>query len=100
MIANWGEIAVRIARGCRDVGLASVTANGDAVPVRAADDAAPLHGATPAAAYLDIGKVLQATVGRGADALPLVQAVHRAIRMRHLFQLRVTAARIETPITG
>jgi acetyl-CoA/propionyl-CoA carboxylase biotin carboxyl carrier protein len=73
LIANRGEIAVRIARGCRDAGLASVAvyANADrgAVHVRAADDAVPLRGATPAETYLDMGKLLKAAVDRGADAL-------------------------------
>jgi acetyl-CoA/propionyl-CoA carboxylase biotin carboxyl carrier protein len=73
LIANRGEIAVRIARGCRDAGLASVAvyadADRDAVHVRAADEAVPLNGATPAETYLDMGKVLQAAVDCGADAL-------------------------------
>jgi carbamoyl-phosphate synthase L subunit-like protein len=60
LIANPEEIAVRIARGCRDAGLASVAvyadADRDAVHVRAADYAVPLHGATPAETYLDMGK--------------------------------------------
>src|ERR1700722_8860934 len=73
LIANRGEIAVRIARGCRDAGLASVTvyadADRDAVHVRAADDAMPLSGATPAETYLDMGQVLRAAADCGADAL-------------------------------
>jgi acetyl-CoA/propionyl-CoA carboxylase biotin carboxyl carrier protein len=73
LIANRGEIAVRIARGCRDAGLASVAVyadpDRDAVHVRAADGAVPLNGATPGETYLDIGKVLQAAADCGADAL-------------------------------
>ena len=73
LIANRGEIAVRIARGCRDAGLASVAvyadADRDAVHVRAADEAVPLNGATPAETYLDMGKVLRAAADCGADAL-------------------------------
>jgi len=73
LIANRGEIAVRIARACRDAGLASVAvyarADRDAVHVRAADEAVPLNGTTPAQTYLDTSKVLRAAVDSGADTL-------------------------------
>jgi acetyl-CoA/propionyl-CoA carboxylase biotin carboxyl carrier protein len=73
LIANRGEIAVRIARACRDAGLASVAVYGhpdrNAVHVRAADEAVPLNGTTPADTYLDISKVLRAAADSGADAL-------------------------------
>jgi acetyl-CoA/propionyl-CoA/long-chain acyl-CoA carboxylase, biotin carboxylase, biotin carboxyl carrier protein len=73
LIANRGEIAVRIARACRDAGLASVAvyagADRDAVHVRAADEAVPLNGTTPAGTYLDMGEVLRAAARCGADAL-------------------------------
>jgi acetyl-CoA/propionyl-CoA carboxylase biotin carboxyl carrier protein len=73
LIANRGEIAVRIARACRDAGLASVavyaSADRDAVHVRAADEAVPLNGTTPADTYLDMSKVLRAAADSGADAL-------------------------------
>ena len=73
LIANRGEIAVRIARACRDAGLASVavyaSADTGAVHVRAADEAVPLNGTTPADTYLDMSKVLGAAADSGADAL-------------------------------
>ena len=73
LIANRGEIAVRIARACRDAGLASVAVYADAdrgaVHVRAADEAVPLNGATPADTYLDMSKVLRVAARCGADAL-------------------------------
>jgi acetyl-CoA/propionyl-CoA carboxylase biotin carboxyl carrier protein len=73
LIANRGEIAVRIARACRDAGLASVavyaSADRDAVHVRAADEAVTLNGTTPADTYLDMSKVLRVAAHCGADAL-------------------------------
>jgi acetyl/propionyl-CoA carboxylase alpha subunit len=73
LIANRGEIACRIVRACRQLGIRSVAVFSDvdarALHVRMADDAVPIGLAPPRESYLDIGRILSAAKSASADAV-------------------------------
>ncbi len=72
-VANRGEIAMRILRACRDLGIESVLgyseADRESLPVSTADRAVCIGGAKAASSYLDASRILAAATGTGCDAI-------------------------------
>ena len=73
LIANRGEIAVRVIRACRDHGIESVAVyseeDRDAIHTKSADFAFSLNGTTATQTYLDISKIIAAAKLSGSDAI-------------------------------
>lgn len=73
LVANRGEIAVRIIRSLRELGIQSVaiysTADRESLHVQLADQAVCVGGARPQDSYLNMNNILAAAVGTGAEAI-------------------------------
>jgi acetyl-CoA carboxylase biotin carboxylase subunit len=73
LVANRGEIALRVVRTCREMGIRSVvvysTADRDSAAVRAADEAVQIGPAAPKHSYLYPAAIIEAAVRTGADAI-------------------------------
>ena len=73
LIANRGEIAVRVLRACHEMGIAAAVVYSDvdrvALHVRKADEAYPIGAASASESYLNIGKILDVAARSGADAI-------------------------------
>ena len=81
LIANRGEIAVRIIQACRDLGIISVAvyseADREALHAQIADEAVCIGPAPSKDSYLNMERILSAALVTGADAVHPVSAFYR-----------------------
>ena len=80
LIANRGEIAVRIIRACRELGVESVVtysqADADSLPVRMADHSVCIGGPAPRDSYLNIPSIITSALLHGCDAVHPLSLIH------------------------
>ncbi|MGH8103180.1 MAG: biotin carboxylase N-terminal domain-containing protein, partial [bacterium] len=73
LIANRGEIAMRVMRACKDLGVRTAVlfseADRDSLPVKLADEVYPLGGGLPSGTYLNIDKIIEAAKATHSDAI-------------------------------
>ena len=73
LVANRGEIAVRVVRACFDEGLESVVASSivdrDSLAARLADDVVVIGPAAASESYLSVERIVAAAIARGCDAI-------------------------------
>jgi pyruvate carboxylase subunit A len=73
LVANRGEIAIRVMRACRELGIATAAVYSDAdvnaIHVRYADEAHHIGGASPADSYLQLERIIKAAHDCGAEAI-------------------------------
>ena len=73
LVANRGEIALRVMKACREMGISTVavysTCDKGSLPVRFADEAVCIGPPAPRESYLDIDKILSTAKDKGADAI-------------------------------
>lgn len=93
LIANRGEIAVRIIRACKEMGISTVAvyseADKDALHTHMADEAVCIGPAPAKDSYLNIQNILSATVLTGAEAINRRSRYHNPVRRSRLPQASV-----------
>src|SRR5712664_933845 len=74
LVANRGEIAIRVMRACSELGIATAAVYSDAdrnaIHVRYADEAHHIGGAAPTESYLQVERIVKTPNTAGAEAIP------------------------------
>src|SRR5258705_5689751 len=95
LVANRGEIAVRVIRACREQGIASVAvfseADREALHVQMADEAYPIGPPAPSESYLAVDRLARAAEAARADAVP---PGYRVLAVKSGFAQAAAAARV------